>query len=73
MIVIAILAVLMGLLINFGFVATTTIVFLIGSVAEFSVFAFHLWCGPRRPPRFSKANRQTGKPVPAQSVEAERV
>jgi hypothetical protein len=45
MIVIAALAVLMGLFMNLGLVVTTTIVFLVGSLAEFSAFSFYLWHG----------------------------
>ena len=62
MIVIAAVAVLMGLLMNVGVVVATTIVFLVASVIEFFAFSFHLSRGRTRPPQFSrKTNRQMGE------------
>ena len=70
MMVTAAVAVLMGLLMNFGLVATTTTVFLVGSLVEFSAFSFHLWRSPKRPPQFPRnANRQIVRPQPNLSGE----
>ena len=74
MVVIATLAVVMGLLMNAGVVAATAIVLLVGSLVEFSAFSFHLSRGRTRPPQFSrKANRLVGMQEPARSGERKRV
>jgi hypothetical protein len=73
MIVIAILAVLMGSIINLGLVVTMSIVFWIGLLGEVSVFTIYLWLSPRRPTQLPKATRQERGPVPVRSGEAEKV
>jgi len=74
MIVIATLAVVMGLIMNAGVVAATAIVLLVASLVEFSAFSFHLSRGRTRAPQFlRKANRQFMWQEPARSWEPKRV